>query len=207
MASPTRTAWPLALDLTEFLREAGYDELSVPKLDSCLSIGIRELERRTNWTPMLAEAAESTVLVDPDWTKTILIPPFLTVSAVKSGVTSSYAGDTVPATDYRLNAHELGGYVSISFPHGCPSVEPQSISITGRRGLLSTIPEDIYQAALCAAAIRWAGRSIDGPVGAGEEQVSGVRMRFDERLGGDNLRQWKHELDDVVERYARYGGF
>jgi hypothetical protein len=207
MASPTRTAWPLALDLTEFLREAGYDELSVPKLDSCLSIGIRELERRTRWNHLLAEAGESTALVDPDWTKTILIPPFVTVSAVKSNVTASYAGDTVAATDYRLNAHELGGYVSLNFPSGNPSIDPMSISITGRRGLFTTIPEDIYQAALCAAAIRWASRSIDGPVGAGEEQVSGVRMRFDEKLGGDNLRQWKHELDDVVERYARYGGF
>lgn len=147
---------------------AELERLGMPapaNVDSIAAGAASEFERLTGWVPFLADSESSTVAFDPPE----LVPGYILDLGCAFWTVDSVSLDGSALTqsdDYvlrKMSASSPLGYTAIQFKFN-PGGKIQSVSVTGRKGLIASIPDDVYQAIL--------GRGV--AVAASHSQVSAL---------------------------------
>lgn len=162
----SRTAWPTAADLAQWLASAGV--MDVPPtgalagldLEAALAAGLSEWERATGFEPFEAAASDTARYYSPDGSCFLDLGAGLVAAptSVVVGYSPTSAGTALTANqDYwlwPLNAI-ASGHPATAIRFAAPQRgAPMSIVITGKFGacLHATIPEDAWLGVMLAAA-------------------------------------------------------
>lgn len=140
-------SWPTASDVVATCQANGLQvEESVAAV--WLNAAIAAFESMTGWHPFLADASPGSLTFDAPG----LVPGF--VLDMKTGFATvdsvSLNGSTLSADDYILHPVGSGYATHIQFLRH-PGFSLQSIEVVGRRGRVTSVPPDVYQAVLMQA--------------------------------------------------------
>ncbi len=140
-----QSAYPTAADVQTGIEEQG---LTAPSnLAQIVDGVIADFKRKTGHNWILADAAASTWAFDPPYTDRGFVLDFK--GAFVSVTSISIDGSAVDADGYDLlplsAAGESRGWTEVRF-HRHPGSLPASVSVVGKRGLYSLLPDDLYDA-------------------------------------------------------------
>lgn len=209
----TQTAWPTVAQVTEAFESQGLtapDSLAVH-----IDAAVNRWQSLTGWNPYFpvsgAEKDDTprTYFYDPPQfnNKTLwFTQPWESITTLKTGITPTYAGDTLVAdTDYRLlpanrtfTSLPIIGVEFAKYPNGGWS----SISITGVPGV-AAIPDDVWLAVRDEAMRLAIIETMQGESTASEVRQGPITLKFDNDEGRSKLDRWSKQFSNVVNRHKR----
>lgn len=206
------TAYPVTADVSAVLTAAGQ---SVGTVDvaAILAATIAEWELVTGWRPFLAEATASTRYYDYPRNGYLLLPGYATITGVTTGVTYNQTTGAVIAgtaivenVDYRpvywRNGDTTSPIVALQFLRYVGGAAYRSISVTGKLGYTTDIPNDAWQALLDGAAARaYGSTSMANNDGISKMSIGGRTIEFN----GADATTWNDSFSSVAMAYKRGG--
>ena len=214
---PDYTQYPLMADVRNLLMSSAFWPTDANKqvlAEEQASIGAlavgAEWERRTGWTPFLADAAASTWYWDytDPYGELSFDGGFVSVSSVTINGTAQTLN-----TQYVLEPRNAGNigrpYTHLNMRYGYSTMTYPStanaIAVTGRRGFCTTLPADVWQTLQDAAALI-ALTSVENLQSIASIGMDGFNKSFD--VVGivtqkDLLTTWSKNFDIRVQQYQR----
>lgn len=183
---------------------------------SHVKAAVETWEHRTGWRPYFqvdsnfdATSQSATWYYDsPAYSGLVLelLRPFQSISAVKTGVTVTYAGDTeTENTDFRflpMNYAALGKPITQIEFFSTPPGTIRSISVTGVAGI-EEIPDDVWLAVRDYAMKTAILEIVQGVSTASELTQGPVKMKFDNEEGRSKMDRWESQFGCAVRRHMR----
>lgn len=205
-------AAPTASDLTTYLSTLGVTANAGIDEDAILAAVTAELEQRTGRSKFQGDASATAIRYTIDYpfgqVLRLEINDCWTVSEVRTGYTGVSGSGTV-LTEYEGYTHFPQNHAQRGLPIEaidfitCPSTAPGSILITGKLGVASSMPSDVFQAILARAAAQVIMQQ-SGESGSVSEQRQGDRqVRFDTTAGRDTVSRLINQFDMAVTRWAK----
>ena len=190
----SKTAWITEPELATYLAALGVARPAGVTLTDVIAAVVSEWERRTGWSPFVAESTASVATFAATDGNGILRLP--------SGYTSitSITVDGLAMTsglDYAVWPETQTPISRVQF-RGCVQTAPPSIVVTGKRGWGATIPDDVWQAvrARAAYAVNAMASEING-------NLIGVRQGSVQINYSVTGRGVMNQFETAVNRYRR----
>lgn len=197
-----KSAWPTGSQLSAAVAGVGGAVPAGYTAADLIAAAIAEWERKTGWTPFLANVGTTTLEHDPSgWYTLRLRAPFFTVTSVTvDGVTKASGTDFWPMPYNSQTV--MTPIVGLRFRE--PLVgDPMTISVTGRLGYDDDIHEDAWMAVLNRAVAMVL--EIDaGTTGQATEIEQGlVKVKYDSTSGRGTIDRLNKNFTETVMRYKR----
>lgn len=204
---PDFTAWPVQEDFDARLGAFGATLPAGLDAEELIAEAVTEFERRTKWSPFLAEKEDSETAFDSDGGSLDLRGGYVEVTTVTVDISFGSSGRVLTAIqDYSLMpAHAAAvkrPFTDILF-ETAPMRGPGAILVTGKRGYCTEIPKDAWYAVLNWA-VREAIVASEGSKGTVTEyQQDTVRKKFSSSQGDSAIDRLGKKFDSAVARYKR----
>lgn len=203
---------PTPSDLTTYLTTLGVTAISGIDEQGIIDATIAELEQRTGRTKFQGDATTTALRYTIDYpfgqVLRLEIRDCWEVTEVRTGYTGTGGTGTVLTeydgfTYFPQNHAQRGLPIEAITFLGRVSTEPGSILITGKLGVASSMPSDVFQAILARAAAQVIMQQA-GESGSVSEQKQGDRsVKFDTKEGQDTVSRLMHQFDMAVTRWAK----
>lgn len=208
------TSWPTESQVQASFTSQG---LTAPSgLETHIKAAVNEWESLTGWRPYFqvdenfdATSDSATWYYDsPEYSGLVLDlnRPFQSISAVKTGVTSTYAGDEqTENTDFRFLPMN---YAALNLPitqiefFSAPPGTIRSISVAGVAGI-AEIPDDVWLAVRDMAMRSAILEIIQGISTASELTQGPIKLKFDNEEGRSKMDRWESQFQSVARRHMR----
>jgi len=206
MANPTTT------DLTNYLLTIGVTPAGTTQLQNIIDATIAEIERLTGRNKFQGDAGSTAVRYTLPWPQgqnvILEIADCWTVSEVRVGYTGT-AGTGTVLTEYEGFEHLPFNHSTRGWPIeaikfiNCPSTNPGAILITGKLGVASTMPQDVFNSILAGAAAQVLKQQA-GAEGSLSDQRQGDRsVNFNTADGQSTYQRLMNEFDMTVTRWIK----
>lgn len=206
MANPTTT------DLTNFLASIGVTPAGTTQLQNIIDATIAELERLTGRNKYQGDSDSTAVRYTLPWPQgqnvILEIADCWSVSEVRVGYTGT-AGTGTVLTEYEGFEHLPFNHSTRGWPVeaikfiNCPPLTPGGILITGKLGVASTMPQDVFNGILAGAAAQVLKQQA-GAEGSITEQKQGDRsVKFNTADGQSTYQRLVSEFNMMVTRWIK----
>jgi hypothetical protein len=203
---------PTPTDLTNYLITLGVTAISQIDEQGIIDATIAELERLTGRNKFQGDAGSTAVRYTLPWPQgqnvILEIADCWTISEIRVGYTGT-AGTGTVLTEYEGFEHLPFNHSTRGWPIeaikfiNCPSTNPGAILITGKLGVASTMPQDVFNGILAGAAAQVLKQQA-GAEGSVSDQKQGDRsVKFNTADGQSTYQRLKNEFDMMVTRWIK----